>query len=222
MAVKEKRRTKCGALLRPKGMEIEERLNEVSRLRRRGHSVEDVATMMNLSIQKVYLAIRKIYKKYEAQQVESRGAYVQEQLDKLADVRLEAWKAWERSQLKAEKVVEELGCVEDDDGGFAESLHRMRIINTVEGRIGENAYLVTILRTFEAERQLLGLDAPKQVNAEVKVNVQVWETLLKGIAAPVESAKPALSFHEVDAAGIQESVDELVVEADAVPQEGPG
>ncbi len=163
----------------------EEELTTIAELKRQGHSNSTIAQLRNCSIWKIAADLRIIYKRYEEKQLQSKAAMVQEQLDKLADVRRNAWEAWELSRGIFRKSVNEYALGKSgnaDDGTLEESLRKIRTIITKEGRLPENAYLSTILRTFEAERQLLGLDAPKAQEA-VRVDVFDWKALLSGALA---------------------------------------
>jgi hypothetical protein len=95
-------------------------------------------------------------------------------------IREEAWEAYERSKQDTDKSVEEfVPCPSDDKpapkkGSREGSLLRISIVKTREGRLPANEYLSTIMKTLEAERQLLGLDEqPPGGNPEINVGVQV-------------------------------------------------
>src|ERR1700690_3105196 len=81
-------------------------------------------------------------------------------VEQLRDIRREAWSAWERSSEDASKVVLEFANQTEQVGidDYVTSEVMLKRIETKEGRLPDNAYLTTILKTLEQERQLLGLD----------------------------------------------------------------
>ena len=88
---------------------------------------------------------------------------VAQKVEQLRDVRREAWDAWVRSSEDAQKLVEEYGQVKEavGDGDYVTSEEMIKRVITKEGRLPDNAYLNTIMKTLDAERELLGLDECK-------------------------------------------------------------
>lgn len=167
-------------------LDYEEFVAHVAKLTRQGYSVSDIAMMTNRSRNYISGVLKVIYERYEETRVHSRQAMIQEHLDKLADVRMEAWKAWYASMSDEEKVQEEYGHMDFDDpevlAGPDQILHKLKVIISKKGRLPENAYLSSILKTFEAERKLLGLDAPKAEAEVASSDVLDWNSLLRGAA----------------------------------------
>ena len=112
---------------------------------------------------------------------------MQEKLEQLREVRLEAWLAWERSKEdRVKKTTEMVKAVKPGgkDGkraggpnGTAKGKQRsgekpmpswgraevemLRVIVVREGRLADNDYLLTIVRCLEVECLLRGLDPAK-------------------------------------------------------------
>lgn len=111
--------------------------------------------------------LKQVWQAYQERERESQHAAQQNKCEQYRMIRKLAWEAYDRSQQDATKVVEEAQAVlvraGEDPTAALESAERLRRIVTVEGRLPDNAYLRTILETLEAERVMLGLDAPKQV-----------------------------------------------------------
>lgn len=83
-----------------------------------------------------------------------------EQLSSLRRLRTEAWAAWVRSQQDAETEIEEVTTGGQTGGGTKNATRRV-------GQTGEASYLATIEKSLRAERDLLGLDAPKRAELTI-------------------------------------------------------
>lgn len=167
-------------------------LAEVGRLDRCGFSQSRIAAKMKETIgyavtqPMVHRYLKEIKEKYKNRVMEDRSAKVSEMLEQLRDVRAAAWEAYERSKEDAERVVKEAMPPKDGDkkkpkrgrdGETAEqSLVLLKQIITTEGRLPGNAYLNTVLATLQAERDLLGLDAPKEVDVR-QITTLNWDAL---------------------------------------------
>jgi DNA-binding transcriptional ArsR family regulator len=79
--------------------------------------------------------LRKLKDEYKARAIEDRDVMVKEKCAQFADLRREAWLAWDRSQTL------------DDEG---------------EKKAGDSRFLSVMMDTLRAECDLLGLDAPKK------------------------------------------------------------
>lgn len=190
-------------------------LAEVGRLDRCGYSQYQIAAKMKATIgyrvtqPMVCQYLKMIRAGYKSQLASDRTEKVNEMLAQLREVRAAAWEAYERSQEDAEKVVDEFAAPKADDesnekpkrrksssgrpGETAEqSLALLKQVVTREGRLPGNVYLNTILATLQQERELLGLDAPKQVDVRQTTTVLDWDALF-GATQPlvvVESNDP--------------------------------
>lgn len=163
----------------------------IAQLDRRGHSQHAIAAAVQISQPMVCQYLKKIRKRYEESLISNRAELVAEKLEQLREVRQEAWDAWERSKLNAVttrvhnvKAREDAGKKGKDKlktgRTLSESLVKLKEIVTIEGRLPASEYLGIVLKTLDAERELLGLDEydpGKMMGAAVGV---VWDQLSKG------------------------------------------
>lgn len=202
--------------------EREEVKAEVARLDRRGYTLSRIAEAITEKFGKrigpmmVHLYLKQMREDFREVQQASKAEYIEEKVQQYREIRAVAWEAYERSMENSEKVVEELGParaekkpdkngnISSRKGDTTDSLVKLRVIITKEGRLPDNQYLQTIMRTLEAERELLALDAPKKMEHGGAVNVINWEAILLGkmehpvdpVAArlaEIESAEPISS-----------------------------
>lgn len=196
--IKTKRKTETNpraAGRRSTDAEVEERRCEVAKYHRQGYGVTAIATMLGFSIGQVSQDLKMVYQRYEERQANSRKQLVEEQIEKLCDVRREAWSAYYKSMEDTNKVVEEEGIPKrSDDGTMESSMELIRRIKTREGRLPANCYLSTILETFKAERELLGLDEPVDA-APTNVHVFDWRTFAQK-PAEVDSVEAKIKMLE--------------------------
>jgi predicted transcriptional regulator len=145
--------------------EREEALAETARLDRRGYSQRQIARVLGVDHSQVCYDLKVIRRRYQDTQLGERAALVAEKVEQYRELRAEAWAAWERSKEDATKRVEE----NTEKPGFGEDGDplpgRRKVTETAERRLPGAEYARVILETCEAERKLLGLDAP--VKAEV-------------------------------------------------------
>jgi len=64
-----------------------------------------------------------------------------------------------------------------NSSGFMESMRKIKEIVTVEGALPANEYLATILKTLEAERQLLGIDLEEKNEGVTLINMD-WSKMI--------------------------------------------
>ena len=163
----------------------EERLTEVAAMHRRGMTQTDIAKAVGVTQPQIAYDLREVRTRYQATQLDDHGALVAEKLEQYRDVRREAWLAWERSKEDAGMVVEEFVDASESDGSRDGSERRIRRVATKAGRLPGNQYLLTIMRTLDAERELLGLD-PEKPAAQNNLNVvmagaEFWAGLVNQI-----------------------------------------
>lgn len=92
-------------------------------------------------------------------------------LAEYAEIKMEAWEAWEKSKEDAVKKVQETST--------SPMGKRTRAGRYSEGRVGDSQHLRTILSCLEAERELLAINPATRVNVEgTMVN---WDVLASGI-----------------------------------------
>jgi hypothetical protein len=171
--------------------EREEALAEVAKWDRRGASARDIARRMNVSHTQVNYDLKIIRKRYAESTLLERGAAIQEKISQLREVREQAWAAWEHSKENRERSVKEK--VTEGGANAGQQAERLKVIMTTEGRLPENAYLLTVLKTLEDEANLLDLFPAKDGN-----NVAVVVTVVGGIdLAAIVGEKPGIPYEQI-------------------------
>lgn len=199
-------------------------LAEIGKYDRRGYSQHAIATallpLVKLSQPRICVLLKEMRQQYKTRMMEDRAEKVNEMLAAYRDVRAEAWSSYEKSKADAEKFVRESvkpyedpteeqkknakGATGRKGESAAASLVLLKEIVTTEGRLPANVYLQTVLDTLKAERELLGLDAPKQVDVTGDLGPNVWD-LLAGVDP---------SFQVVDA---NEPIDRILEAVETLP-----
>lgn len=179
-------------------------LAEIGKYDRRGYSqhkiVEAIAPLVKLSQPRVCQLLKEIREQYKSRVLEDRTEKVNEMLEAYRDVRAEAWASYEKSKADSERLVRESVRPhkgEDEEVGgdslrgkrngkgatgrrgesVEQSLVLLKEVVTTEGRLPANVYLQTVLDTLKAERDLLGLDAPKTVDVTTTGELTVWDRI---------------------------------------------
>lgn len=163
-------------------LQYEEQLAKISEMRRKGYTLEETAAANDICYTTVCKRIKTLKRRYARIQMDNHGELVKEKLSQLAEIRKEAWKAWEKSKedmkrLEVEKVPKSMDEQEADTfsevvpNGFKVIKRKM----VKQGRIPANDYLQTILKTLQDERDLLGLDEAKKIQVE---NID-WEAIVE-------------------------------------------
>lgn len=167
---------------------MEEILVKVALLDRQGANQFEIAAECGVSQPQACYYIKKIRARYVKEQVASHAELVAERRGQLRDVRREAWRAWAKSMSNAEKQSEEYACLKDEDGEYAGGLVLVKRIEAKEGRLPDNAYLATILRTYEIENKMLGIDGTTKVehSGTVEHNVSIDWGSMKGRPEPAD------------------------------------
>lgn len=144
---------------------------EVAKLTRKGYSLQMIAEELKVSYATVKQDWKAILTEYRENRDEDTEALVQAKLQEYAEVKREAWKAWERSKL---------GTVEEEEreslsnkGGSRRTLSRIK-----KSSAGDSTFLIVIADCLKAERELLSLNPTKKV--EVKGNM-TWDVLSQAI-----------------------------------------
>jgi DNA-binding Lrp family transcriptional regulator len=144
-------------------LEREEHLEVIAKMDRRGYSQRRIAEMLGISQRQVGEDLKKLKKVYIESQIKERHEYVTEKLEQYREIREEAWLAWERSKEDFLRIQE----THEQDPSAEDATHAPYIYKTVrtrEGRLPANEYIRTVMSCLEAERDLLGLDAPKKLD----------------------------------------------------------
>lgn len=175
----------------------EERRAQVALLDRRGYTTDEIGRRIGVTRQTVINDLKVLKERYMESALDDVRAMIAYKLQQYRDIRREAWEAWERSKEDQTRTTSEYMIAKPDEdekneeprgrgrpkkkpgealGGFLDSMRKIREIVVKEGRIPANEFLTTILKTLEAERQLLGLD-PKEKGAGVNIVNIDWKSL---------------------------------------------
>lgn len=154
-------------------LQREEDREEIADLHNRGYSSRAIRDKLNakrqglysLTQQQIVYDLETISQRFRDLANLHRMEHVQRQRAQLREVRREAWEAWEASKENREKkVTEKISESLDKNGNpTAKTLQKLKAVITTEGRLPASEYLAIILRTFEREAALLGLDAPAKI-----------------------------------------------------------
>lgn len=149
----------------------EKALEETERLHLRGYSQNAIAKKLGVSQSQVNYDIKKVRERYKEEALEHHAVYVREKINQLRAVAQEAWEGWERSKKQALEIREEEGTT--GEGGWSKTSKTKKRVS------GACEYLRTILDCLKQEAELLGLEAPKRVDANM--NVINWDALASEI-----------------------------------------
>ncbi len=136
-------------------------LREVARLDAKGLNQFDIASAVGVSQPQVCIYLKEIRQQYKADTITERAEQVSRKLEQYRHVMRESWAAWECSKVEVKPVVGKDGKVK-----------------LVELEVNPDpAYLRIVLDCLQAERELLGLDAPKNVQLTREVDVVDWSVM---------------------------------------------
>lgn len=135
-------------------------LAEIARLLRRGYSHREIAVKLKLSAQQVGIDVKTLMERCREESLNDIVAHRERILSEYREVKKEAWEAWEKSKNDRYKRTEETSTSAIRSGG--------RIIETTEEGLPSSEHLRTVMSCLTAERDILGVDAPKQVEARVE------------------------------------------------------
>lgn len=175
----------------------------VARLDRIGYNQYDIAREIGrefrgkqVSQQYVSVMLKEIRERYLLQQKVERQHLIAVKIEQYRDIYRQAYEAWVRSSSGLERTTEESVLrpqpkTQDPVGKrvrgekvdkASELAHRLVVIKRVvlkEGRAGAAEFLRVMAECLQAERELLGLDAPKKIEGEMKQKVTLdWDTEL--------------------------------------------
>lgn len=186
---------------------------ELARLMRRGWTQEQIAQRFGISVSQVQRDWKVIVKRLQEQMLLDAKEHAARLVEELAEVKREAWCAWDKSKQDATRKVEEeamplrlgeplVDKSKDRDSSTPPTsppqLQKVRVTTTTEGRTGDPNYLRTVLQCIQAERELLGVDAPKE--STTNVNVVNWDALIAHALTPgavqVAPAQPLLEHRQ--------------------------
>lgn len=154
----------------------------ILQLLRRGYGVEQIAEHLGLPEKVVLQDYRYAIKQVAKNQLEDAKELVAAKMLEYAEIKKEAWDAWERSKGDRErKTDEESGYLEEEDNeGYEDSQGKIppkafkKRTQMKEGRLPSNEYLRTILDCIKAERELLGINPAQEINVH---SSSIWAML---------------------------------------------
>ncbi len=206
-------------------------LIEMTQLIRRGHTLTSIAEKQGVHLTQISYDWKQVLTRLKKERSDDAEAHRQRVLEQYGEVKREAWGAWEKSLRDAEKRVEEEvpegpcpvcdGSGErgkarcDKCAGTGEVGGIIKIVRTLEGRVGDPRFLNVIETSLAAERELLGVDAPKRMDVR-QLNVD-WDVLAGEIPLDVADAIEE-RIREALPAGLKElPAPPPVVEGQVVP-----
>ncbi len=143
--------------------------NNLVKLMKRGYSIEMVAETLGLSLNQATTDYHAVLRDFVAQREAPSEQLISLKLEEYAEIKRVAWEEWERSKNPIEK--EAYATITNPDGSECHIARRFK-----EGRLGGSEYLNIILQCLKAEREMLGLNAAKQVKLGIgKVGEKGWD-----------------------------------------------
>lgn len=162
---------------------------EMVRLIRRGATKSYVASVLGVHPTQITYDWKQVIREVMKERYTDLNEIVALKLVEYAEVKAEAWWAWDRSKQVAqeemakevaEQILKHLDEAKDLPDGVSAKDILANLKITVESRKGpQNQFLQTVLSCLEAERQLQGLDPIKKIDLSGKVTLD-WDKLLEG------------------------------------------
>jgi hypothetical protein len=131
---------------------------KIIQMMRRGMTTSQIAEKMKVPINQVRYDYQQAMKRVRKDHVKDVKSLVALKLAEYSELKREAWEAWERSKEDAKIHVEE-----ESENGLGT---RNKTMDRSEGQVGDNSFLKTVASCLQAERELLGLNAPKKHNVK--------------------------------------------------------
>lgn len=153
--------------------------DKLVKLMRRGWSIEMVAEELGLSLNQATTDYHAVIRDFVAQREAPSEQLISLKMEEYAEIKREAWLAWEKSKNKIEK--EAFETITNPDGSVREIAKKY-----LEGRLPGSEYLTIILQCLKAEREMLGLNAAKQLKIGVKGGHEGfdWDRFMDAINDP--------------------------------------
>ncbi|MGA9669961.1 MAG: hypothetical protein WBQ94_12175 [Terracidiphilus sp.] len=158
---------------------------------------DELKRELNIEISQPMVGIyrRKVIEEARASYLKDRKDADTIALNALYEVIREAWRAYDFSLGNAEKSVNEFGFDSEKIGhdDYITSEHLIKRVQTVEGRLPENAFLTTILKAHSQIADILGL-VKKEPQVQNNVNVvmggqEFWAGLVNQIKQSLPSVE---------------------------------
>lgn len=153
------------------GMQITLDRAEMVNLMRRGWTQGQIAEHLGLSEQQVSADWRAVLKQLSQQQSEDVKAEVAIKCEEYGLLKREAWAAWEASKRDSVKKAHK-----STTNNFGEQTTQETEVK--EGR-GDPRYLKIVCDVLKDERELKGLDAPKELNVNGTLTWDVFSGILQ-------------------------------------------
>jgi hypothetical protein len=120
---------------------------------------------------------------------------LERKLEELAEVKRRAWECYEKSLLPTKHVTEKEGTVLEDSAKIDKQTGKVKVVKRPRWKTVERVttlsdpqpnskFLSIVLECIKQERELLGLDRPRQV--EVKASFS-WDAIVKGVSGHVDA-----------------------------------
>jgi predicted transcriptional regulator len=156
--------------------ERESVLSRVEEMDSMGYNQLDISRELGVSQSTASGYLRQVRERYIQQTIDSYQERVGEKLAQYKLIRKEAWEAWRESKKVVTKTRDEEGTITSSN---ITSISKS-VVAKEESR-GDARFLIIILDTLLAERDLLGLDAPKKKGEEGNKPTIDWDLLASGI-----------------------------------------
>jgi hypothetical protein len=177
-----------------------ERQRQVAELYLRGRSQVEIAYELGCSQPTVSNDLAAIRREWRATTTRDFEEATVQKLAEYAEVKKEAWRAWDQSKEDFRRRVEEIEpdreCPVCDGSGMNMRQQPCRscdgagtmggvgkLTQTTVGRCGDASHLRVVLDCLKAERELLGLNPAKEVSVKGRKQVAAinWNLLAAGI-----------------------------------------
>lgn len=146
---------------------------EMMQLLVRGWTIEEVAAKFKAPRTQVQGDYQEVMRDLVRERTTNAEALRQLKLREYAQVKKEAWEAWERSKEDwHRKIIEQSQTEGQNSGGST----YYKTTDTSEAHLPSNEYLKTVVSCLNAERQLQGIDPPKKMN--ISGTVVSWDVLV--------------------------------------------
>ena len=165
-------------------------------LERLGYTYYDISEELGVTISQVSKWIKEVQEEYKLTRITDKERLIAEKMAQYADIRKEAWLAYLQSKNGIVNELVQQVLARLDKLGVGEEIGELKL-NYSELPAG--VFLRIAADALEAERELLGLDAPKQVeqkNVNQNFNLN-WDALCQEVP--------------------KELVDEIELQIEAVP-----
>ena len=180
-----------------KKLRIAKRRQQVAVLYLQGNTQVAIAREVGAQQPTISNDIKAIQKEWRESAIRDFDLLREEELQKLAQIEVEAWAAWVRSQKPAQEAR-----VRDSDPSNA--------VKTMKSRTGDPRFLEIVMKCSASRRELLGLDAPVKVAPTTPDGEQPYHAYV--IAELMRISEKATSGPEIiDGAVIEQASDPLMV-----------